>query len=300
MESNFTPENVGTEASEWLRTHTVMNNDFLNEALCGKVAINSKMFWLYHRHRELERYGKTGYCFKGREAFAEELKTTPNAISGAYRKLIEHGLMVHVWAKVPNANKKQSVYLSTALVKEHGLILRAENVYDGKARKMPEGKVAIDLETWQEVTPKNANLTPKSVRVTPKNANLTPRNDLNYSNSNSIELIKKNDCELAKKPNDIKALIDCWNTTMGGNLNVNKLNIYAMARLLKKYKREQLESVIKALPEMMATPYEARVADFVDIEAKWNKIMDWGRRRLIAKQQAEKSKIEEQEYKPFD
>ena len=36
------------------------------------------------------------------------------------------------------------------------------------------------------------------------------------------------------------------------------------------------------------------------IEAKWNKIMDWGRRRLIAKQQAEKSKIEEQEYKPFD
>ena len=59
--------------------------------------------------------------------------------------------------------------------------------------------------------------------------------------------------------------------------------------------------MIDALPQMMKEQgrYAVRVADFVELEKKWNKIMDWGRRKMIETQKQKEDEEQLKDYKPF-
>ena len=299
------------EASAWQQQHTVINNKFRDEAMAAGLPLFTKAFWVYVKLRDYEEFTQIGYCFCSRSRLAEEIGYTTRQVTRAFQYLKEVGLVEHIWAFGSGIKlARGAIYVSKARLDG----LKVDDMRVGKERKIPDGAVYLDLETGlRTVMPNNGRCSAHGTRCSvngtsrgkdvPSAEHLTGTKSLNINKSlnKKINSVPKNSehAEIVKKASPVKELIDHWNKVMGGSLCINDLNRYAIIRLEKKFGTDTLKRVISALPEMLATPYETRVSDFVDLEKRWNKVMDWGRRRAIA-QAKQNAEIEaERAYKPF-
>lgn len=168
-------------------------------------------------------------------------------------------------------------------------------------------------------SPKIGLESPKIIPQSPKNGPQSPKNGLSIkeytkntqSNTHSICSSPNGDlhkpienvgkCVVKKSGLNVKiaAVFDHWEKVMGVKMKSSKLNGIACKRLIEFCggDEEQVCRVIDAIPVMVREEgeYAVRISDFVDLEKKWNKMMDWGRRKAI-KVQAEK----EEEEKPIE
>lgn len=143
--------------------------------------------------------------------------------------------------------------------------------------------------------------------VTENPTQLNKENQVKKSNNNTINSIIVRPEDGVQKPVGMNVRIartfEHWGKVMGVKMKSTKLNGLACKRLIEFCggDEEQLCRVISALPTMIKEEgkYAIRVADFVELEQKWNKIMAWGRAKAIAQQTKVEEQKADEEYKPF-
>lgn len=199
-------------------------------------------------------------CYASNAWLAKRLHCSESTASNSINKLIKMGLVENCGY---NGRFRKIIVL-----KNGGRLLKNKQSDSEK----------IKSQTMKKLTPENK----VKNKVKNKAKDILPA-ELATDNSSIVESSKKN---------EVSELIDCWNETMGAKLNVNGINIGAIANLRKKFSVEEIKSVIKALPQMMSMDYEPRVSDFVDLYQKWNKVMDWGRRMKIKEKRKEEMERE--------
>lgn len=82
----------------------------------------------------------------------------------------------------------------------------------------------------------------------------------------------------AKTPSsDIDEMFDVWENTIGLPINGQKQkNRYACSNLLRTYGKEKLTQLIVGVKLAQDTAYAPKIADFIELQAKQNKLISWG------------------------
>lgn len=177
-----------------------------------------------------------------------------------------------------------------------------------RTKKRTNGKWDCDYDWYDEPIKRRGreNVVGKTDPTNPtiiKNVNKETK-----SNNNTINSIIVRPEDGIQKPVGMNVRIarafEHWGKVMGVKMKSTKLNGLACKRLIEFCggDEEQLCRVISALPTMIKEEgkYAIRVADFVELEQKWNKIMAWGRAKAIAQQTKVEEKKADEEYRPFD
>ena len=175
--------------------------------------------------------------------------------------------------------------------------------FNGRFRKL---RVVRDFpksqEDWTKMSNQTGQKCPSRLDENVQHNNTSIINKSNKQVNNTSKptavAVRAKETETAVSNNPNSVLISHWRKVMG-DLNADGKNLRAMKLLRKKYDVPTICRVIDALPEMMSQPYETRVADFVDLYSRWNKVMDWGRRRMIEQQKNQQEAEEMEEYNPF-
>lgn len=184
-----------------------------------------------------------------------------------------------------------------------GRVLRMTTLsFAGK--KKASNNMKPDKKQSSKIEPESPKIIPQS----PKNGPQSPKNGLSikeytkntHSNTHSIcsspngkllEHIDNSEKSVVKKSGlnvKIAAVFNHWEKVMGVKMKSSKLNGIACRRLIDfcNGDENQVCRVIDAIPKMVRDEgqYAVRISDFVDLEKKWNKVIDWGRRKAIERQ----------------
>lgn len=132
--------------------------------------------------------------------------------------------------------------------------------YQDNPAKSPANKPTID--------PANDPASPTEGKKSIKNIKSI---DTKVSNTMALER--------AKTPSsDINEMFNIWHQVTGlkieGQLQKNR---FACSNLLKKYGKDGLTQLIGGVKFAQETPYAPKIADFVELQAKQNKLMQWGK-----------------------
>lgn len=81
----------------------------------------------------------------------------------------------------------------------------------------------------------------------------------------------------------VNDLFDFWLETMGGPINSRvKANRRAAWNLAQKHSKETLEQMIQLARVAFYNDYAPRIADFVDLQSKWQQLRLWSEKRAQA------------------
>ena len=130
-----------------------------------------------------------------------------------------------------------------------------------------------------------------SIKEYTKNTHSNTHSICSSPNGKLLEHIDNSEKSVVKKSGmnvKIAAVFDHWEKVMGVKMKSSKLNGIACRRLIDFCNGDEAQvcRVIDAIPKMVRDEgqYAVRISDFVDLEKKWNKVMDWGRRKVIERQ----------------
>lgn len=86
------------------------------------------------------------------------------------------------------------------------------------------------------------------------------------------------DVSMAKTPSsDIDEMFVIWEQTVGVAIEGQKQkNRYACSNLLKKYGKDKLIQLVAGVKFANETPYAPKIADFVELQSKQNRLLTWG------------------------
>lgn len=114
-----------------------------------------------------------------------------------------------------------------------------------------------------------------------KEGGLTKVKTNNTSNNNTSNTLSKDKGltpEYGSK--EINDVFNYWATATGYPITSNiKANRYACSNLLRKHKPEELERIINGVALAQQDKYAPRIADFRQLQAKWNEFIVWGKGR---------------------
>lgn len=94
------------------------------------------------------------------------------------------------------------------------------------------------------------------------------------------ELVTKVTTKAKTPSSDIDEMFTIWEQTTGLAIEGQKTkNRYAASNLLKKYGKDKLIQLIGGVKFAQETPYAPKIADFVELQAKQNKLLTWGQQQ---------------------
>lgn len=183
-------------------------------------------------------------CFASNEYLADFCQCSSAKVSKSISLLIELG-----YIKVLKFDGRKR-FLKTCLIKNTSLI--KNNTEPSKNYKADKEKIQ-DNNIYNN---KDNNTISKDIEKTPDN----------YGNK------------------DINLLFDEWEKKCAFRVNSKiKLNRYACNRLIKS---KGIESIIKVIPivaESQSDTYAPTIANFIDLEQKWNNLAIWYQKKLMTK-----------------
>jgi len=114
------------------------------------------------------------------------------------------------------------------------------------------------------------NNNPTTTQHSNKNKNKTKNNTTN------VVLAKP---EVFGKP-EINEMFDFWEKTIGYKIQARiKPNRFACSNLLKKHGPEKVQKLILGVAQTKTDRYAPAIADFCDLQAKFNQLIAWGHKR---------------------
>ena len=112
------------------------------------------------------------------------------------------------------------------------------------------------------------------------------QNDVQDNNidNNKITLSKdKGETPIYGKP-EINEMFDYWEQIIGYKITSRKqANRNACNNLIKKHTAEKVQRLIQGVAQSQADPYAPTIADFEDLQSKYNKLILWGKKQQTTK-----------------
>lgn len=269
------PRNVSSlEQENWLKAHTVLNNQFLEEARRYNIKPFTHEFWVYNKHRDYEVFGKHDYCFTGIERLAEDTQLTERQVINAYGRLQEKGAIKHVWCDQKIYRGKTRLFISSPHIKNINLEINKNNLVAGNAKKLPEGKQSLVIEESS-----------KNEEESRKKDSESSKKDLNNSNNNTKEhktFFKQPKIKIDKltgkvklsnlEQDNVRKVLNIFATQRGGVYDT-PYNNTAIASLISQQGIDIVLAVAEFALALEPKPFQPTVSQPIDLAQKWDKFV---------------------------
>ena len=166
----------------------------------------------------------------------------------------------------------------------------------GNARKRLEIECTVQfahLKSPEDAYLRTDKRTLRSNERTPTRKRTPPlRSNERHNKSNIIKAVNnslvtnvtKGDPPPIKRREDIDNMFEFWETTIGYAISGNvRANRYACANLIKKHGEDRLSRVLKGVALANGDQYAPRIANFCDLQEKWDRLILWGHKKSTEK-----------------